>query len=59
MSYNRKIKHNESMDGIGIPAKFRDIFKDKSSTPIENQSVPRYRIILSLHKYYKEEEVKG
>ena len=47
------------MDGIGIPAKFRDIFKDKSSTPIENQSVPRYRIILSLHKYYKEEEVKG
>ena len=60
VSYNMKVKHNEYTDEIDIPANFRSLFKDKystpiSSTPIENQSRPRHKIICNLQKYDKEE----
>ena len=63
MSYNRKVKHIESIYVIDVPDNFRDLFKDKysnprSSNPRENQSRPRKKIIFNLQQYYYEREVK-
>ena len=33
VSYNRKVNHNEYKYEIDVTANFRDLFKDKSSTP--------------------------
>ena len=61
--YNRKAKYNESTDEIDVPANFRALFKDKystprSSTPRDNQSRPRCKIIFNLQQDDNEEEVK-
>ena len=53
VAYNREFKHNETTDGIDVPVIFRSLFKDKSSTPRENQTMPRLMTILNLNKYNK------
>ena len=59
VAYNRKVEHNESTDEIYVPANFRALIKDKfstprSSTPRENQSRPRRKIIFKLQHDEKE-----
>ena len=59
VEYNRKVKHNESKDEIDVPSNFWALSKDKyltprSSTPIEKQSRPRFKITFNLQQDYKE-----
>ena len=51
VSYNMKVKHNKSTYGIDVPDKFRAQFKDKYSTPRENQSRSRRKVIFNLYQY--------
>ena len=54
VSYNRKVKHIESIDEIDMEAKFRSLFKYTSSTPRENQSSPIQKLSLTFRKMIRE-----
>ena len=58
VSYNRKVKYNESKNEIDEPSNFLSLFKDKSATPIDKHSRPIHKIIFILWQYDKGGKVK-
>ena len=51
VSYIRKVIYNESTDGNDVQSNVRDLLKDKYSTPRENQSRSRRKVIFNLYQY--------
>ena len=56
VSYNRKVKHIESIDEIDMEAKFRSLLKDTYSTPRENQSSPIRKLSLTFRNMIRKKK---